>query len=215
MERDINRCEFLFQKAVDNYYTAGIITDDNRFKYITNEEAKAYINILKIMNSRNFPHINLLRKLEDGYWELLNSDQIACLINSIEVLQETENWRDVYFNIEDIEEKLREPVKVRNINKLKKILDLAHGSEDFYDDKVLQEIDKLIEQTDKYIHKFFCKYKKIVNKTKDIDISAMMEKCFAEREKEKNQKINELRLKSPSKLAIVYEPKVKNDNKSK
>lgn len=215
LEDRINRCGILFQKAVDNYYTIDIITEDNRFKYITNDEAEAYINILKIMNSQKFPQTNLLRRLDDGYWELLDNDQITCLIESIDVLQETENWNDVCFKIEDIEEKLRKPVKVRNITKLKKILDLAYDSEDFYDDKVLQEIDKLIEQTDKYIHKFFCKYKKIVNKTKEIDFTTILEQSLAEREKEKNQKINELHLKNPSKLAIAYNPKHRNDNKSK
>lgn len=182
-----HRCEFLFQKTVDKYYTAERITAENRFKHITKNEALAYIYILKIMNSRNFPNINLLRKLDDGYWELLPNNHLDCLIYCIEILQDTENWRDVYFKIEDIEERLYKSVKSRNINKLEAVLDLFYSKKNF-DDKVRKEIDKLIEQTDKSIHKFYCRYKKIIDKAKDVDISVLIEEVYDEKEREKNKK---------------------------
>lgn len=217
LEYRINRCEFLFQKTVEKYYTVERITAENRFKYITKNEALAYIYILKIMNSRNFPNINLLRKLDDGYWELLPSNHLDCLIYCIEVLQDTENWRDVYFKIEDIEERLYKSVKLRNINKLQEVLDLFYikgNSKDKFDDKVLLEIDKLIEQTDKSIHKFYCRYKKIIDKAKDVDISVLTEEAYYEKEREKKKKIDELHFKDLLEATILYNHDVKNDNES-
>ena len=215
LEHRINRCEFLFQKIVDKYYTSERITAENRFKYITRNESLAYIYILKIMNNRNFPNINLLRKLDDGYWELLPSNHLNRLIYCIETLQDTENWRDVYFKIEDIEERLYKSVEFRHINKLKAVLNLFYiqgNSKDKFDDKALLEIDKLIEQADKSIHKFYCRYKKIIDKAKDVDISVLTEEAYDEKEREKNKNIDELHFKDLLKATILYNHDVKNNN---
>lgn len=175
-ESKLHNCERLFSNIVNKYYTLDKIADQKRFKFITKEEAKAYEYILDIMNNNNFSNINLLRKLEENYWELLNDKQKKCLIHCIEIIQETENWEDVSFDIENIEYTFKKPFLYRNMLRIVRIGDLFYAK-DNYENKTKADIEKLMLQTDKYMNKFYCKYIKIFDNgdEKDFDLEEQIE----------------------------------------
>ncbi len=202
LETEIRHCHKLFEKVYERYDSNNRTYDNNRFKYITRSEEKAYTNILRIINHNNFPGVNILRKLKDGYWELLTDEQKFCLIECIENIQDSPNWEDVVFKIDDIEKKFMHPFEYRNVNVIREIAGVFDNIEN-YDEYDQEEIDNIVKRADRVLHKMYCKLFKFKYDESRFDLNVQIDNFLNNKLLEDKRKLNELRAKDVSKPPLA------------
>lgn len=173
LETEIRHCHKLFEKVYERYDSNNRTYDNNRFKYITRSEEKAYTNILRIINHNNFPGVNILRKLKDGYWELLTDEQ-----------------------------KFMHPFEYRNVNVIREIAGVFDNIEN-YDEYDQEEIDNIVKRADRVLHKMYCKLFRFKYDESRFDLNVQIDNFLNNKLLEDKRKLNELRAKDVSKPPLA------------
>ena len=150
----------------------------DRLKMIDKNEIIIYTIILKIMDNRNYPNINLLRRLENDEWEIISKEHREILYDCVKFIYNHSNWEDIDFNIDMVKDKFLNPVKYRIQKQLEFINDVISILPQY--DLPQEEIDSFLNQVIKKTSKIYKQVKKNYNENQDLHVNMQLEQTLNE-----------------------------------